>query len=181
MDREILRSLAGQIAEIASLDIHKETAKLYRGVNNLKMIRPVVLLDELPWNQLNGDGELTLHCDDPFLRDVELGMRKTIYQWKHCRGDMLVEPFYMLNRSIHVGDIGVSIPHGEIIAADAGNNIVSHQLEDQLGTMEAIKALHVPEITVEDDETERRSVRLDAIFGDLLPIRLRGISGAGLG
>ena len=55
-DHEILRALAGQYAEIAALDIQKENAKLYRAVNNLKMIRPVVLLDELPWNQLNGDG-----------------------------------------------------------------------------------------------------------------------------
>ena len=70
MDREILRGLAGQVAEIAALEIQKETEKLYRGVNDLKMIRPVVLLDELPWNQLNADGELTLHCEDPFLRSV---------------------------------------------------------------------------------------------------------------
>ena len=52
MDRDILRSLAGQIAQIAALDVQKETERLYRGVNSLKMIRPVVLLDELPWNRM---------------------------------------------------------------------------------------------------------------------------------
>ena len=65
MDREILRSLAGQIAQIASLDVQKETRELHRAVNSLRMIRPVVLLDELPWNQLNASGELTLQCQDP--------------------------------------------------------------------------------------------------------------------
>ena len=70
-DREVLRTLAGQIAEIAALDVREKTCRLYRGVNNLRMIRPVVLLDELPWNQLNGDGELTLRCEDAFLRGVE--------------------------------------------------------------------------------------------------------------
>ena len=48
MDRDVLRELAGQIAEIAALDVQKETERLYRAVNNLNMIRPVVLLDELP-------------------------------------------------------------------------------------------------------------------------------------
>ena len=76
MDREILRQLAGRLAEIAALPVQKETEKLYRGVNGLKMIRPVAMLDELPWNQLNGDGELTLRCGDPYLRQVEREMRE---------------------------------------------------------------------------------------------------------
>lgn len=179
MDHNILRALAGQIAEIAALDIQKETEKLYRGVNNLKMIRPVVLLDELPWNQLNADGELTLQCQDSFLRNVEQRMRRTLYQWKHCRGDMLVEPFYVLDRSIYVGDIGVSKPQGEVISVDEGNNIVSRHIEDQLSTIEDIEKLHIPEIIEDDVLTQSRHNQLDEIFGDLLPIRLRGISGIG--
>ncbi len=178
-DHEILRALSGQVAEIAALDIHKETEKLYRAVNGLKMIRPVVLIDELPWNQLNGDGELTLQCEDPFLRNVEQDLRRTLYRWKHCPGDMIVGPDYSIGRSIHIGDIGVSSPQGEVRSADEGNNIVSRHIEDQLGTMEAIEKLHVPEITVDDADTQRRVAQLDAIFGDLMPIRTHGIGNAG--
>lgn len=178
-DREILRALAGRNAEIAVLDIHKENEKLYRAVNNLKMIRPVVLLDELPWNQLNGDGELTLQCEDPFLRSVEQNIRRTLYRWKHCPGDMIVGPNYGISRSIHIGDIGIGSPQGEVRAADAGNNIVSRHIEDQLDTMEAIEKLHVPEITVDDAETERQVEQLDVIFGDLMPIHVHGIGHAG--
>ena len=149
MDRDILRGLAGQIAEIAALDVHEETRRLYRGVNNLKMIRPVVLLDELPWNQLNGDGELTLHCEDEFLRGVEQNMRRTLYKWKHCRGDMLVEPFYVLDRVIEIGDMGIQTKE-ETLASDGDNNIISHHYEDQLSTFESLEVLHVPEIRVDD-------------------------------
>lgn len=178
MDRDILRKLAGEVAAIAALDVQTETEKLYRGVNSLKMIRPVVLLDELPWNQLNGDGELTLHCEDEFLRGVELTMRKTLYRWKHCRGDMLVEPFFDLDREIHVGDIGVTIQE-ETLATDGDNNIVSHHYEDQLSTMESLQRLHMPEILVDEATTQRKYNLLNDLFGDLLPIRLRGLSGAG--
>ena len=149
MDRDILRALAGRIAEIAALDVHNETRRLYRAVNNLHMIRPVVLLDELPWNQLNGDGELTLQCEDEFLRSVEQDMRRTLYRWDHCRGDLLVEPFYVLDRVIEIGDMGLTtLEHTREL--DGGNNIISHAYIDQLSTMEDLEKLHVPEIRVDD-------------------------------
>jgi len=177
-DREILRALAGQIAEIAALDVHTETRKLYRAVNNLKMIRPVVLVNELPWNQLNADGELTLHCEDPFLREVEQNMRRLLYRWNHCRGDMLVDPFYELSRDIHVGDMGVKTLENTL-ANDGDNHIISHHYIDQLDTMESLEMLHVPEISVDDALTEKKRALLNDIFGDLLPIRLAGLSYAG--
>jgi hypothetical protein len=137
------------------------------------MIRPVVLLDELPWNQLNGDGELTLHCADPFLRTVEEKLRKTLYRWNHCRGDLLVEPFYMLERRVEIGDIGVDIKE-RITDFDKGNTIVSHAYIDQFSDMESIEKLHVPEITVDDETTQLRKAILEDIFGDILPIRIVG-------
>lgn len=174
MDREILRSLAGQIAQIASLDVQKETAELHRAVNSLRMIRPVVLLDELPWNQLNGNGELTLQCQDPYLRNIECGMRRTLWRWNHCRGDMLIEPYYDLYRSIHHGDIGVSVQE-ERLANDGDNHIVSHHYIDQLSTMEDLEKLRTPEVWVDTADEERKMNILGDIFGDLLPIRLQGI------
>jgi hypothetical protein len=178
MDHEILRALAGQVAELANLDIQSHNQELHRAVNSLRMIRPVVLLDELPWNQLNQDGELTLKCQDEFLRTVEQEMRRTLYRWNHCRGDMIVEPFYRLNRSVAIGDIGVNI-HEDILASDGDNNIVSHHYIDQLSDEESLEKLHPPEITVDDDLTQRRRALLDSIFGDILPIRVTGVTHAG--
>lgn len=177
-DRQVLRALAGRLAEIAALPVQKETERLYRAVNGLQMIRPVVLLDELPWNQLNAGGELDLKCEDEYLRSVEQGMRRMLYKWDHCRGDMLVEPYYDLGREIHVGDMGITIKE-TTLAADRTNHIVSHAYVDQLSTMESLEMLHVPEITVDDDLTQERYALLDGIFGDILPVRVRGITGAG--
>lgn len=178
MDREILRALAGQVAELAHLDIQAHNMELHRAVNSLRMIRPVVLLDELPWNQLNQDGELTLKCQDEYLRTVEQEMRRTLYRWNHCRGDMIVEPFYRLNRAVTIGDIGVSI-HEDILASDGDNNIVSHHYIDQLSDEASLEKLHPPKITVDDDLTGRRRTLLDGIFGDILPVRVMGVTHAG--
>ena len=171
MDREIFRGLARQIAEIAALDVQKETAELYRAVNSLRMIRPVVLLDELPWNQLNASGELTLQCQDPYLRDIECGMRRTLWRWNHCRGDMLIEPYYDLYRSVHYGSIGVSIVEDQL-HNDGDNHIVSHRYKDQLSTMEDLEKLRTPEVWVDTADEDRKMNILGDIFGDLLRERV---------
>ena len=177
-DKDILRSLATEIAEVAHLPIQDENRKLHCAINSLRMIRPVVLLDELPWNQLNADGELTLRCEDPFLRDVEQKLRRTLYRWHHCAGDMIVDPFYRLKRVIHIGDIGVTISE-QTLSADEGNHIIAHQYTDQLATLESLEKLHDPEILIDDALTAARFERLSEIFGDVLPIRIEGITEAG--
>ena len=52
-DIECLRALASRYAEAAAHPRNQENARLYRAVNGLKMIRPVVLIDEQPWNELS--------------------------------------------------------------------------------------------------------------------------------
>ena len=60
-DVKILRELAARYAVAANDDRNYERKLLHKAVNDLHMIRPVVLIDELPWNELNGEGELTLY------------------------------------------------------------------------------------------------------------------------
>lgn len=65
---KVLRQLAGEYFILSQQDRFKENRKLHRAVNDLKQIRPVVLIDELPWVEMNIDDELTLRCADPALR-----------------------------------------------------------------------------------------------------------------
>ena len=93
-DVKVLRELAGKYAIAANDDVNYERKLLHKAVNDLHMIRPVVLIDELPWNELNGEGELTLHCEDPYLRTIEREMRQTLYKWNHFQADMIIQPFF---------------------------------------------------------------------------------------
>jgi len=63
-----LRKLAREYYEQAMSPVNTERMILHRAVNDLKMQRPVVLIDEIPFHELNFDGSLTLHCTDPLLR-----------------------------------------------------------------------------------------------------------------
>jgi hypothetical protein len=180
MDGDILRRLAGELAMIAAQPEQAENARLYRAINALKPIRPIVLVDELPWNQLDGEGELTLHCQDGFLRAVEQDMRRTLYKWNNCRCDMIIEPFYRLNRVIEIPHLfGMDVIERTSDEGDKTNHIISHHYDDQIPDIESISKLQDPVIRVDDALTQRRREILDKLFGDILPVRVTGITSAG--
>ena len=100
-DREVLRTLASEIAEIAALPVQQETITLWKALNGLKPVRPMVLVDEIPWHEMNVDDELIHQCEHPWARDQEDQLRKTIYQWKHLPADMVVSDYLVCPLAIH--------------------------------------------------------------------------------
>jgi len=41
-DREILRKLAEEVAEIASLPVHEEKRKMWQSLNRLEKVKPMI-------------------------------------------------------------------------------------------------------------------------------------------
>ena len=114
-DKQILRELINQYSLIALDDHQKKMYELHASVNDLHPIRPVVLLHELPWHELNVDGSLTLQCEDEDLRRVEQQLRRTIFQWKHFPADMMVQPYLSVEKVIHSTGIGVEIKEESVL------------------------------------------------------------------
>ena len=82
-ERETLRRLGDELASIAALPVHAETAALWRRLNDLESARPMVWINEIPWHEMNVDDELTLRTDHPWAQELETRLRRTIYQWRH--------------------------------------------------------------------------------------------------
>ena len=59
-DKTILRQLAAQVAEIAALPVHQQTIANWTALNDLRPVKPMVLVTEPPWHELNVNDELTL-------------------------------------------------------------------------------------------------------------------------
>lgn len=171
--REILRCLATEYAEIAYNPVNVENQKLYRAVNGLRMIRPVVLIDEEPWSELNTKGELNLLSTDEDLRSAELYMRRMLYKWNHHRADMIVPPFIPVRKIIsgHSGWLSVK---EETIATDRLNNIVSHEYKDQLRNPEDIEKLTMPQVNYDKKSTEKIRNKINEFIGDIIPARIIG-------
>lgn len=173
-ERSTLRELARRQAEIAALPFNEEKRALWRAVNGLKPVRPMVTLDQLPWHEMNVDDELTLVCEDPFWRGVELSIRKILYRYKHFPADMVVENRVDLPMSIHNLDYGIHIVD-ETIGKGDGNDIVSHKYEDQAATLEALDAFQPDKIWVDRALDAAHLAQAEEIFDGILPVRLAGI------
>ncbi len=177
-DREILRRLASEYAQYASDPGNKENEKLFRAVNGKRMIRPVVLIDEIPWNQLSSEDEMKMQCEGEMERAVEWFLRNQMYRYRHFPCDMILTPYIPWGRHIKIGSFGVEI-HENTLAADRGNNIVSHAYIDQLPDEASIEKLHAPTVEVDEEADRRDEERLNDLIGDILPIRMTGVQYAG--
>lgn len=154
-DVRILRELANQYARIAWETAAEHVWDLHASLNDLHPTRPVVLIDELPWHELNADSSLTLQCQDPDYRQVEDFFRKTIFQHRYFPGDMLVKPCYSVGKIIHATGIGVDVQE-EIRAVDSHSGVVSHKYKNQFHSMEDVERLHHPVITYDEKESLRQ-------------------------
>lgn len=173
-DKKILRKLAYGYLEIANSPRNAENRKLHTAVNDLKQIRPVVLIDELPWNEMNIDNQLTLQCTDPYLKEIEWFLRTHLYRNKYFPADMIAAPFVPVNKVIRSTGIGISVEE-ETLPTDKENHIVSHEYKDILQTEEDLEKLHPPVITYDREESLKRYGMVGEILGDILPVKLAGI------
>lgn len=134
--------------------------QLHRAVNDLKMIRPVVLINEIPFHELNFDGSLTLHCQDSVFRQAEEFFRKRLFQWKYFPADMILPPYYPVEKIMHSTGIGITVDE-TILAADRNNSIVSHEYHDQLATEEDLLKFHPPVISYDEAGTMQRYQQIE--------------------
>lgn len=180
-DRSILRELLQQYSQIAFSEKNNQAIKLGCAVNDLKPIRPIVQIDEIPWHEMNFDGFLTLRCEDEFWHPLEQMLRRTIFKSKYFPADMMVTPYLPVGKVINSTGIGVTI-HEETIATDPTNNIVSHKYESQFNSMEDIEKLHEPVITYDRKTTMESFERISEVAADILPVKIVGeATGYGLG
>ncbi len=137
------------------------------------MIRPVVLIEEEPWSELNENNELTLQCEDEEFRYAENYMRKMLYKWRNYPADMIVPTHIPIYKKIS-GNIGEMEIKENILDTDVNNNIVSHDYQDQLKEAEDIEKLQMPSIIYEKQETECMRDRINELIGDIVPATLEG-------
>ena len=172
-ETDVLRKLATEWAAISSLPVHKEKAKLWQKLNDLESERPMVWINEIPWHEMNYNDELTLRCKNEWARSQEDFMRKTIYQWNHMPGDMIINPWLDCPLSIHSTDFGI-IEDVDLALTDASSDIVSRHFNIQIREMDDLEKIKMPVITHNEKATELRFQAMNEVFGDILPVKKLG-------
>jgi len=172
-ETDTLRSLGSRLADIAALPVHKEKAALWRKLNDLESVRPMVWINEIPWHEMNVNDELTVRTTHPWAQELETRLRRTIYQWYHMRADMVVSPFIECPLSIHSTDFGI---HEDVAVkkTDAANEIVSRHFNVQISTPEDVDKIRMPVVTHDVKSTALSYETMQGLFSDIMPVRKVG-------
>ena len=172
-DKQIVRKLAADVAQIASMPVQEEKRDLWRKLNALKPERPMVMIDQVCWNEMNIDNELTLCCKDEECRFYEQYLRRTLFQWKYFPVDMVVESFVRVPMAIRNSGFGIDVQEDTVVT-DSSNDVVSHLYENQFQTEEDLEKIKLPEIGHDVAESERRMAIAHELFDELLEVKLWG-------
>ncbi len=172
-DKIILRGLAREYAEIAALSIHKEKAALWRKLNRLEPVRPLVWINEIPWWEMNVDDELTLRCTGDYAQQVEGELRRTLYQWRHLPGDMVFDPVlyvgYVCAPTSTYGDYGIE---EQQVRHEGGHDVGFIPI---INSMADVEKLRTPTVWVDWAETERHFQLVSEACDGIIPVEKRGI------
>lgn len=174
-DRQTLRRLAERYSEIAHLDIQQERIERYYQTNAMQEVRPVVLIDEVPWGEIR-DEALTNICA-PELEWLETQLRRTLYQWEHFQVDLVVPPvFRIAKRARWSRGIGLEVQEQQL-KSDTGTYAAAHAYTDQLQTEDDLARLHEPEIVYDRAASEEALAVAQKVFAGLMDVELAGTAG----
>lgn len=174
-DIQTLRKLAADYAAAASLPIHQEKKKLWLKLNHLHMERPMLLIDQIPWNEMDVDGSLQCQIQDPYWRNVEWELRTTLYKFRHMPADMVLNPYLCLPRPICNSGWGLEPVTSRQIELELGSSAPSRAFVNQIQSMEDVERIRMPVLTLDQEQERRIEEQAKVIFDGIIEYRLTGL------
>jgi len=169
-DTTVLRDLAKRLADVASLPVQQEKAELWRRLNRLERVRPMVLLQNGTWHETKD--EITLTTTDEFARDQEWYLRAGLYHSEHMRDDHVYEA--KVDCPIVVKDTGWGV---QMDATRPDHEFGAARFNPVLDADTDPAVIPMPTVTIDWDETERNFERLCELYDGILTVVKRGVAG----
>ena len=168
-DKKILRELAKEKAEIAFLPIHNEKIRMWKNLNSLSAERPMVWVCDIPWHEIDVNDELRNITTTEFSQFLETRLRRSIYQWKHMPGDMVVEaviPCYYIIDDPGFGFTGEK----KILKSDENSDISSKRYIPLFKTDADIEKIKFLDIEYDETGTENMYQSMKDLFDGILKV-----------
>lgn len=169
-DIAVLRELGAEYMEAASLSLQREKMELWKSLNRGDRPRPMVIIDQLPWNELNGNGELSLKVENPVFRGVENELRQSLYKWRHFPVDMVLEPYITIPRAISGTDF--SIESDTQVLGEEDSTAKSQHYTDILVDEEDVSKIQDMNIREDEKESAARLAAAKDAFSGIAPVIL---------
>jgi len=172
-DTDILRTLANDLAAIAALPVHREKARLWQRLNDLDSVRPMVWINEICWQEMNVNDELTLRCCHPWARDQERELRRTLYQWRHLPADMIVSDYLACPLLFHSTDFGIT-EDVDVVKTDDASDVVSRHFKIQIADWSDLEKIRMPVVTHNAMATDLHYQAMCEVYEGIMPVKKVG-------
>lgn len=165
-DRETLRRLAADMAELAAQPVQAEKRRLWTRHNALEPTRPLVFCDpENGWKEIITPDQM--ECVDLLARQWEMHLRKEIFWGTRMNDDYTIQPYF------DVAHVHAALDWGLKETRIGGEDDGAYTWVPPIKTEADVERLHFPEITVDHTATERLKNTAEEIFENLLTVRVK--------
>lgn len=175
-DISVLRELGKKYAQIASLPIQAQRKEMWKKLNDLQKVKPMIWMSEVCWNEMDVNDELKLRTTNEVCQRIETELRRTIYQWEHMQGDMIVEEVIYSPYIIHNTGFGIN-PIADVAETDHNSQIASRSFHNQITSEDDIEKIKIPKITHDANRTEKFYQAYKNIFDGILRVEKRSCAG----
>jgi len=168
MDRQILRDLAKQYADIAADPINAARRDLWRAHNSLKPTRTPIYIRAFAFDEMP---ESHCQCEDPLFRCYEYQLRHKIF-WSSLQDDCPFDPWLAIEAATvtpPAGPWGLPIQWHSI---QDKNPHSSRRIDPPLKDESDLEKLITPRHYIDEPATAYRLAKMQDAIGDLLPIAL---------
>lgn len=163
--QETIRELAKRYAEVATLPRQQETIDRWKQLNGLRQTRPMVRIDQLPWEELPW-GQDEMVNEEGLAHRIESRLRMTLYAWENFKADMVILPYFQISKTVRNDRLG---PQAEVERIG-----LSQHFAEQLATIDDVEALETPVIEVDPELDQRNLEQANDLLGGIIPARLVG-------
>ena len=168
-DRALLRRLAERVAAIAASGRMREVRQLWTNLNGLRPVRPLVFCDpENGWNEIITEAQM--ECQGKLARRWEMDLRKEIFWGEELLDDKPVEPYFDVPFTVSPDDWGIEATYHK--TETSGSYVWKGEIKDY---QTDLRKLHAPRFEIDWETTDGCRQIAQAVLGDLLTVRRRGV------
>ena len=173
-DINYLRKLASELKEISQNPVHGENISRWKAHNSLnlsKESKPMIFVHpDGAWSELLRYDSLL--CEDDFLKNIEYQIRQKIIRAEYVKDDVPIIGEIIVRKQVHNSMWGIS---PAVTRSTQTNGAWSHNpIIEKPSDWEK---LSFPVIEYDEYSTLKIYEEIKDCFGDILPVRLVGVTG----